>query len=79
MVKKQYNKPLVTFFPLEVTTGLSTECLLQAQQSQFECPVMLPRLGETVVVEGACDMTVEEADDFICYHNPSVKNNVFGS
>ena len=79
-MKKAYNKPIITFESLAMSTNVSSGCtLLGTINADYVCPVIDEESGWTLFSDYANCMYVPGPNDTICYDIPLANSSVFSS
>ena len=79
-MKRTYNEPKIFFESFSLAQNIAAGCeLIQQNNAQGTCPVLVPDWGLTYISEDTCSDTVPGGNDSICYHAPSENYNVFNS
>ena len=84
-MKKKYSKPDIVYEDFTPSTSIAAGCTYEANADLYKCGVeydiwtlFSSDLGDV------CSLSVEDMSgqgkwDEVCYHNPSIGNNVFTS
>ena len=79
-MKKAYNKPIITFESLAISTNVSSGCtLLGTVNAEYVCPVIDEESGWTLFSNYANCMYIPGKNDTICYDIPTANGSVFSS
>ena len=79
-MKKSYEKPVITFECLAVSSNLATGCaFLSTNSAEYTCPVIDEESGWTIFSNYELCMMTPGPGDTICYDVPLANSNVFES
>lgn len=79
MSKKNYTAPAIVFHELNLSTDISSDCVLQAKHAENMCPLILEDFPYSLINRDICQAYAPEITDTICYHVPLADSNVFSS
>ena len=82
-MKKKYSKPDIMYEDFTPSTSIAAGCKYEAEAELYKCGIQYDSwtLFDSKLTD-ICDLPVESTGgqwDEVCYHNPSIGNNVFTS
>lgn len=83
MAKLEYSAPLLKFCPILLATGGG--CVYPTTQDDYQCAVVDSELGEVLFMDRknyGCKRipaSIEEANEYVCYHVPTGDGNIYNS
>lgn len=79
-LKKKYNKPIITFESLALSTNIAAGCaFISTNSAEYICPVIDEESGWTIFSDKAVCMMTPKPGDTICYDIPLANSNIFES
>lgn len=78
----KYIKPMVAFQPMNLATGVSTNCAIAKTNAEYSCPVEVPGWGDAFTIftsDTGCTLTTPNDQAGVCYEAPTADANVLGS
>ena len=79
-MKKVYSRPEIAFESFTLSTNIAG-CMYSTSLPSYEqgCGWESEEFGVVLFASSLCEYAPPTDYDEVCYHNPSLENNIFGS